>query len=324
MEQEGEARYCLRCGTRMIPRQLGDRVRLVCPACGFIYYVNPIVAAGTLIDRDGHVLLVRRGVDPGMGKWGLPAGYAEVGEGPEETARRETQEEAGVEVDLDGLLGIYPFAGPPSGVLILYAAHIVAGAPHPGDDAVEVAFFGPDTLPHEVAFSTHRQALAQWAGARSLHYAPVQAEQLPAVHRMALETGLYDDDSWDAFKASPGADILVAMAQPSAGDKPAIVGLAMLQADPSRHLLFIQNIYVVAAYRRWGIATCLLQLAKQRARQQGDREVLAQIPAANPALSLFLSSGFEPCGFLQQGGLATLFLRRELATEPSGADPLTE
>ncbi|NLG50125.1 MAG: GNAT family N-acetyltransferase [Chloroflexi bacterium] len=323
MEEEGEAKYCLRCGARMTPRQLGDRVRLVCPACGFIYYVNPIVAAGTLIDQDGQVLLVRRGVDPGRGEWGLPAGYAEAEEGPEEAARRETQEETGVEVELDELLGIYPFAGPPSGVLILYAAHIVGGTLRPGDDAMEVAFFGPDALPHEIAFSTHRHALAQWAGARSLCYAPVDAEQLPAVQRMALETGLFDDDSWAAFKASPGADILVAATQATGGSGSTIVGLAMLQNDPSRQMLFIQAVYVVPAYRRWGIATRLLQLAEQRARQQGGRQVLAQVPAANPALSLFLNSGFEPCGFLQQERV-TLFLRRELAAEPPAADAPTE
>jgi 8-oxo-dGTP diphosphatase len=324
MEEEGAARYCLRCGTLMTPRQIGERVRLVCPACGFIYYVNPIVAAGTLIDRDGHVLLVRRGVDPGMGQWGLPAGYAEVGEGPEETARRETREEAGVEVELDELLGIYPFAGPPSGVLILYAAHIVGGTPRPGDDAMEVAFFSPDALPQEIAFSTHRQALSQWAGARSLYYAPVEAEQLPAVQRLVLEAGLYDEESWAAFRASPGADILGTMTQAKAGEDATIVGLSALQSHPSRHVLFVQAIYVVPAYRRWGIATRLLQLAEQRARQQGGQEVLAQVPAGNPALSLFLSRGFEPCGFLRQGGLVTLYLRREVAGEPLDADPLAK
>ena len=57
------ARYCLRCGTAMKQQPVGDRIRPVCPACGYIHYVNPIVAAGTLVDDEGRLLLVRRGVE---------------------------------------------------------------------------------------------------------------------------------------------------------------------------------------------------------------------------------------------------------------------
>ena len=89
-----EARFCPRCSTSMRPQRLGDRTRPVCPACGWVHYLNPIVAAGTLVDQEGRALLIRRGVEPGLGQWGLPAGYAEVGETPEQTAIRETREEA--------------------------------------------------------------------------------------------------------------------------------------------------------------------------------------------------------------------------------------
>ncbi len=39
---------------------------------------------------------------------------------------------------------------------------MVGGEPRPGDDASEVGFFGPDELPDDIAFGTHRRVLAQW------------------------------------------------------------------------------------------------------------------------------------------------------------------
>jgi 8-oxo-dGTP diphosphatase len=48
-------RYCPQCGTALEMRLDGDRLRPVCPACGFIFYLNPLVAAGTLVEHDGKV-----------------------------------------------------------------------------------------------------------------------------------------------------------------------------------------------------------------------------------------------------------------------------
>ena len=73
----------------------------------------------------------------------------------------------------------------PSGVLILYAAHIVGGQPCPGDDATEVRLFAPTELPADIAFDSHRQALAQWARATAINYSPATPEQADAVAKMA-------------------------------------------------------------------------------------------------------------------------------------------
>lgn len=53
------------------------------------------------------VLLLRRAVQPGLGWWDLPAGYLDPGESFEQAARRETLEEAGIEVELTSLSGVY-------------------------------------------------------------------------------------------------------------------------------------------------------------------------------------------------------------------------
>ncbi len=84
-----------------------DRERLVCDDCGFVWYQNPIIVVGTVPIWEDRVALVKRSIEPRLGCWTLPAGFMEVGETVEAGARRETLEESGAEVDLDGLLAIY-------------------------------------------------------------------------------------------------------------------------------------------------------------------------------------------------------------------------
>jgi len=104
-----QAKFCPQCGTPLQEAQFGDRMRPVCPACGYIHYVNPVVAAGTLVEERERVVLIKRGVDPRTNTWGLPAGYVEADETAEEAAIRETREESGLDVALDDLLGVYSF-----------------------------------------------------------------------------------------------------------------------------------------------------------------------------------------------------------------------
>ena len=84
---------------------------IVCDRCGWRWYANPRPAAAVLLERgDGDeaaVLLLRRAVEPGAGGWDLPAGYLDPGESFEQAARRETREEAGLEVQRVELAGVY-------------------------------------------------------------------------------------------------------------------------------------------------------------------------------------------------------------------------
>jgi ADP-ribose pyrophosphatase YjhB (NUDIX family) len=117
-----------------------------------------------LAQRDGKVVLVRRAVVPALGSWCLPSGFVEYDEGPEQAAVREFQEETGLKVRLTDLLDVRQYKdelrGP--GVVILYRGQIVGGEMSAGDDASEVGLFGPDELPDDIAFATHRQVLAGW------------------------------------------------------------------------------------------------------------------------------------------------------------------
>ena len=82
-----------------------DRPRPVCPACGYIDYVNPINVVGTIPTwNEGRtILLCLRNIEPRKYFWTLPGGFLELGESLATGAERETREEAGARVHLQGL-----------------------------------------------------------------------------------------------------------------------------------------------------------------------------------------------------------------------------
>ena len=80
-------------------------VRPTCPKCGYVWYRNPVPAAGVVLVEHGRVLLVKRRWDPRAGSWCLPAGFMEAGETPEQTAVREVREETGVNATVREPLG---------------------------------------------------------------------------------------------------------------------------------------------------------------------------------------------------------------------------
>jgi 8-oxo-dGTP diphosphatase len=158
--------YCFRCGTALVARHQEDRDRPTCPACGFIHYEDPKVAVAVILGDDGGVLLGKRCIDPGSGKWSFPAGYVNRGEVLEEAATREVLEELGLAVTLTGLVGVYSERGS-AVVLVVYAGQIEAGEPTPdGHEVSEVRRFALDRLPENLAFPHDRRVLADWKRAR--------------------------------------------------------------------------------------------------------------------------------------------------------------
>ncbi|HII71621.1 TPA: NUDIX domain-containing protein [Candidatus Woesearchaeota archaeon] len=59
---------------------------------------RPKVGVGTIVIKDGKVLLGKRKNAHGEGTWCFPGGHLEGGEEVEECARRETKEETGLEI----------------------------------------------------------------------------------------------------------------------------------------------------------------------------------------------------------------------------------
>lgn len=159
--------YCPRCAHPLEDRQVYGRVRRYCPMCDRPIFRDPKVAAGLVIEREGQVLLVRRGTGPGMGMWSIPAGFVEYDEDPALTAIRECREETGLAVEIDGLLDVVPGGGLPgeASFLIVYRGRLKGGDLKAGDDAQEAAFFSPDRLP-PLAFASTRRALSHWQETR--------------------------------------------------------------------------------------------------------------------------------------------------------------
>ena len=162
-----EPSYCPACGQGLVQRVLEEdhRPRLVCPD-GHVTWRNPRLVVGTLPVRDGKVYLARRSIEPGAGRWTYPGGYLEVGEAAQEGARRETEEETQLRVEVGRLIGAYsrPYAGV---VTLIYEADVVGGAALPGVETSEVRAFGPDEIPwDELAFTTAESALRDWVASQ--------------------------------------------------------------------------------------------------------------------------------------------------------------
>jgi 8-oxo-dGTP diphosphatase len=160
-------RFCPVCGSPLEPRvlKIGEPMRLVCTsaACGFVFYLDPKVAVGTIIAMpDGRIVLVKRAIEPGHGLWVFPGGYVDRGEDVRLAAVREAREEAGIEIRLDGLVGIYSYAGS-TPVVIVYRAVWTRGDLVVDDENSEIRLFTAADLPwHELAFRSTREALRDY------------------------------------------------------------------------------------------------------------------------------------------------------------------
>ena len=160
-------RFCPVCGGSLESRSLrnGDPARLVCTACEFVFYLDPKLAVGTIItDEQNRVVLVRRAIEPGYGKWVFPGGYVDRGEEVRAAAVREAREETGLEVRLDRLINIYSYAGRVP-VIVVYSATMMGGCLGCDDEGLEARFFEPETIPwEELAFRSTREALQEFLG----------------------------------------------------------------------------------------------------------------------------------------------------------------
>ncbi len=157
-------RYCPRCGAEMVEKDVDHKKRKVCPVCKFIFYHNPVPAAGVVIEKEGKILLVKRKYEPYKADWCLPAGFMEYDESPEQCAIRETKEELNLKVKLTGLFGVYSGKDDPRthAVLVMYWAEVIGGKPKPGDDAEEIRYFGKNEVPDNIAFLAHRQIIKEF------------------------------------------------------------------------------------------------------------------------------------------------------------------
>lgn len=154
-------RHCKTCGASVryqIPAD-DNRERAVCAACQTVHYENPINVVGTIPFWNDQVLLCRRNIEPRHGYWTLPAGFLELGESTSEGALRETIEEAGAHIELQGLFSVLNVVR--VGQLHLYyLAQLRDTEFAPGTETIEARLFTEVDVPwDDLAFRTVRETL---------------------------------------------------------------------------------------------------------------------------------------------------------------------
>jgi ADP-ribose pyrophosphatase YjhB (NUDIX family) len=154
-------KFCRVCGHEVGYRVPADdnRERAVCPACGEIHYENPLNVVGTVPVWGDQVLLCRRAIEPRLGLWTLPAGFMELGESTAAGAERETIEEAGARIEMQGLFTLLNVVRVGQ-VHLFYHARMLDTTLDPGPETLEARLFREHEIPwDQIAFRTVRQTL---------------------------------------------------------------------------------------------------------------------------------------------------------------------
>lgn len=163
-----QIKHCRTCGTPVehrVPDDGDTKVRAVCPGCGTIHYENPLNVVGTVPywgSQGEQVLLCKRNIEPRLGKWTLPAGFMELGESTAEGALRETIEEAGAEIEMQGLFSLLNVVRAGQ-VHLFYRARLLSDRFDPGVETQEARLFHEHEIPwEEIAFRTVQETLERY------------------------------------------------------------------------------------------------------------------------------------------------------------------
>ena len=113
------------------------------------YPDRPWLGVGGIVFKDDQVLLVKRGKEPGLGRWSIPGGVVDLGETAAQALEREIQEETGLIVEVRELVEVFERILSDSQarvqyhyVLLDYLCRFKAGEPQPASDVLEAGFFG--------------------------------------------------------------------------------------------------------------------------------------------------------------------------------------
>jgi ADP-ribose pyrophosphatase YjhB (NUDIX family) len=154
-------KHCRACGNLVEYRIPVDdnRDRAVCTVCATVHYENPLNVVGTLPVWGDQVLLCRRNIEPRYGFWTLPAGFMELGETAEQGAVRETEEEAGARIELQGLYTLLDVVRVGQ-VHFFFRARLLDIDFAPGPETIEARLFTESEIPwDDLAFKTVRKTL---------------------------------------------------------------------------------------------------------------------------------------------------------------------
>jgi 8-oxo-dGTP diphosphatase len=141
------------------------------------YPKRPLVGAGACILQQGKLLLIRRGAEPGRGRWSIPGGLVELGENVEDAMIREAKEEVGLDVTAVRLVDVFDsLTLDESGhiqyhfVVVNFLARIIGGKLQIGTDVVESRWVPLEeveefnlTKSFRAFFKKHKDNLSKWS-----------------------------------------------------------------------------------------------------------------------------------------------------------------
>lgn len=316
--------YCPICSHELTTREEGGRIRPSCDNCGYVHYVNPVPGVGLLIEKDGGLVLIKRGHAPHKGEWTLPSGFVEADESAEEAAIREAEEETGLKTEIIELAAINSFPeGPPvSGIMIFYRMRPIGGELQAGDDADEAQVFMPHEIPR-LPFRTHREMSVEWME----KYAPKIGEQTLAnpprefIIRSARESDLDEvmgllalippnrnltQEEWQLielrFRETATVEVFVAEST-STGIIMGCICLSVVRAL-TEGVGLINDMAVLPSYQRQGVGAELLEAVMRRASELNLRSLWVNEGRANDqARAFYAALGFS------KGGIMVLKIR---------------
>ncbi len=124
------------------------------------YIKNPLLTVDTVITQNNSVILIRRKNPPFKGSWALPGGFVEYGETVDSAAIRESKEETGLDIKLDGIVGVYsdPQRDPRGHIIsICFLGHKIGGRLVADTDAADVQSLKIDEISKiELAFDHNK------------------------------------------------------------------------------------------------------------------------------------------------------------------------
>ncbi len=131
---------------------------ITCPKCGtkIKIYANPVPTVDIIIEIDSRIVLIER-KNPPLGL-AIPGGFVDYGESVEQAAKREAQEETGLDVELKYLVGVYsdPERDKRMHTISTVFAATARGEPVAGDDASGVRLVDPENIGQSLCFDHDR------------------------------------------------------------------------------------------------------------------------------------------------------------------------
>ena len=155
-------KYCSECGSDKLVHKLPDgdtKERIVCDTCGRIFYHNPKIVTGCILEWQRRILLCKRSIEPRVNFWTVPAGFLENGESVIEAAAREANEEACAECENLVIHSLYNIRHV-NQIYIIYRGVLKDGRYGVGDESNDAMLCSEAEIPwHQIAFPIIEEAL---------------------------------------------------------------------------------------------------------------------------------------------------------------------